>query len=367
METGREGVPALLDRSVPIVIPAVHPDDNLVTLVDELLGRGVSRVVVVDDGSGKGHAPFFDRCSELGAEVLVHDENMGKGMALKDAFALLIHGEEPIRGCVTADADGQHVSDDVLAVADEFVRLGCESLVLGVRDMGVEGVPRKNRLGNRFINACLRVFCGLSLADSQTGLRGIPLQLMDRCLDLEGDRFEFETQMLLLCHRDTPVVEVPIATIYDDPDRYQTHFDPIRDSLRILYVAVRTFVGFSATSIVTTALDLVLFWVLSRELRLAGIVLWAALATVLARVVSATVNFAINRRRVFRSEGNRRSQALRFVAVAVVQMFLSATLVQALAPLFPHSAAVLVKLAVDLFLFLINYQVQMRLVFAKRE
>ncbi|MBQ3282719.1 MAG: GtrA family protein, partial [Atopobiaceae bacterium] len=113
------------------------------------------------------------------------------------------------------------------------------------------------------------------------------------------------------------------------------------------------------------AVDVILFGLLSTEFRHAGIALWAALATVLARVVSASLNFAINRRRVFQTGGDVHSQARRFVAVAVAQMLLSALLVQGLAPLFPQAAAMLVKLAVDLVLFLANYQVQMRLVFSK--
>lgn len=355
----------MVGPSVPIVIPAVHPDDGLPTLVSELLGRGVSRIVVVDDGSGDIHHRVFERCRELGAEVLAHDENLGKGSALKDAFLYLLLGASPIIGCVTADADGQHIADDIIAVAEEFMRQDAKSLVLGVRDMGVEGIPRQSRFGNRFINACLRLFCGLKLTDSQTGLRGIPEELMSRCLDLEGDHFEFETQMLLLCQRDTPVVEVPIATVYDSVDQHKTHFKPIVDSLRVVYVTIRTFMGFSATSIATTAIDILLFGLLSAEFRHAGIVLWAALATVLARVVSASLNFAINRRRVFQTGGDVHSQARRFVAVAVAQMLLSALLVQGLAPLFPQAAAMLVKLAVDLVLFLANYQVQMRLVFSK--
>lgn len=333
--------------------------------MDDLLGRGIARIVVVDDGSGDMHQPIFERCRDLGAEVLVHDENQGKGSALKDAFLYLLLGSSPVIGCVTADADGQHIADDVVAVAEEFVKQDAKSLVLGVRDMGVEGIPRQSRFGNRFINACLRLFCGLKLTDSQTGLRGIPEELMSRCLDLEGDHFEFETQMLLLCQRDTPVVEVPIQTVYDSVDQHKTHFKPIVDSLRVVFVAVRTFMGFSATSIATTAVDVILFGLFSTEFRHAGIVLWAALSTVLARVASASLNFAINRRRVFQTGGDVRSQARRFVVVAAVQMFLSALLVQGLAPLFPQAAAMLVKLAVDLVLFLANYQVQMRLVFSK--
>ena len=360
-------MPAVIGSNVPIVIPSVHPDENLPMLVRALFDRGVSRIVVVDDGSGPAYHEVFGACREMGAEVLVHEENLGKGAALRDAFIHLIMGWEPIDGCVTADSDGQHAPDDVVAVAERFIAGGCDSLVLGVRDMGVEGVPRKSRVGNRFINACLRVLSGIKVTDSQTGLRAVPLRLMRECLDLEGDHFEFELQMLLLCPECAPLEEVPITTIYESEVNHQTHFRPVVDSLRIFYVSIRTFLRFSAASLVSTSLDIFLFWLLSMEFRSLGIPTWAILATVLARLASASLNFAINRRQVFQPGGDMRSQVVRYLTVALVLMMSSAILVQIFAPLVHHAAAVLVKIVVDCALFLINYQVQMRLVFAKRD
>lgn len=356
----------MLDKSIPIVIPALHPDASFPGLVEQLFELGATRIVIVDDGSGDDYRRLFERCHELGAEILVHDENEGKGAALRDAFVYLIMGWEPIRGCVTADADGQHAPADIIAVGEEFVRGGCGSLVLGVRDMGTEGVPRKSRMGNRFINACLRTLSGIHVTDSQTGLRGIPEPLMSRCLDLEGDHFEFELQMLLMCHGDTPIREVPIATIYESDVNHQTHFRPVVDSLRIFYVSVRTFLGFSATSLLSTSLDIFLFWLLSLEFRHAGLALWAILATVVARVVSATFNFIVNRRRVFQPGGDVLVQLWRFVSVAAVIMVSSAVLVQLIASHLHGCPVVLIKIVVDVLLFFVNYQVQMRVVFGNR-
>lgn len=219
-------------RRVPIVIPALNPDERLVELVRELYAHDVVQVIVVDDGSKQTCAPVFSACADLGACVLVHPHNMGKGRALKDAFAFLLESGTEIAGCVTADADGQHVVDDVLAVADCLANhVDCE-LVLGVRNLHGDTIPVKSLVGNGVINACLALFCGLHVSDSQTGLRGISTELMARCLDLPGDRFEFEMQMLLAC--TGTIEEVPIRTIYEEEGPHMTHFAPLRDSWAVV-------------------------------------------------------------------------------------------------------------------------------------
>jgi len=122
--------------------------------------------------------------------------------------------------------------DDVLAVADCLANhVDCE-LVLGVRNLHGDTIPVKSLVGNGVINACLALFCGLHVSDSQTGLRGISTELMARCLDLPGDRFEFEMQMLLAC--TGTIEEVPIRTIYEEEGPHMTHFAPLRDSWAVV-------------------------------------------------------------------------------------------------------------------------------------
>ncbi len=50
---------------VAIIIPVIDPKDRLVELADALVERGLSRIVVVDDGSSSEHAHIFDILSKL--------------------------------------------------------------------------------------------------------------------------------------------------------------------------------------------------------------------------------------------------------------------------------------------------------------
>ena len=79
-----------------VLIPAYKPSEKLVELIDELNADNI-RTLVVNDGSGSEYDAIFDKVRERGIEVVVHDVNMGKGMALKTGIERisLLFAEEP--------------------------------------------------------------------------------------------------------------------------------------------------------------------------------------------------------------------------------------------------------------------------------
>jgi glycosyltransferase involved in cell wall biosynthesis len=239
-----------------IIVPAYQPSAALPALVRELIGAG-RRVVVVDDGSGPAFRALFDSLPAE-ATVLRHGVNLGKGAALRTAmnFVLVTYPDAP--GVITADGDGQHLVADILRVA-EFVTEGSSALVLGVRAFTGE-VPWRSRFGNSVTRLLVRFLVGTSISDTQTGLRGIPRSLMEALLRLTSNGYEFELDMLVLVkHRGDAIREVPIQTVYIDNNK-SSHFDPIRDSLKIYFVLLR----FGLLSLSTALLDNVVFFVAYR-------------------------------------------------------------------------------------------------------
>ncbi len=224
---------------IPVVIPAFEPDGRLIKLCGELLERDGTSVVIVDDGSGAAYRPVFDELArEPGMIILRHEVNRGKGRALKTAFSWILTNMPDAPGCVTADADGQHTVTDIRRIA-ETLAAWPDRLVLGCRDFGGDGIPLKSRLGNRLTCAVMRLFCGVSVSDTQTGLRGIPADFMRSCLSIGGERFEFETNMLIASVGVIKLREVVIETVYDSATDHQTHFHPVRDSFRIYRLIFR--------------------------------------------------------------------------------------------------------------------------------
>lgn len=230
-------VPPVADAGIAIVVPAFNPPRSLPGYLAALRENGANPILLVDDGSRAGSAEVFRECIARvpGVELLTHPANRGKGRALKTAFARLLATRPGLAGCVTCDCDGQHAPGDVARCRDALAA-NPGALVLGCRAFSRADVPWKSRFGNAAVRFLFRVATGRAFLDTQTGLRAVPADFMRELLDCPGERFEFETRMLLRLGR-REVVQVPIRTVYSDGNR-GTHFRPLADSLRIVSVVL---------------------------------------------------------------------------------------------------------------------------------
>ena len=228
-------------ENLTILIPAYKPDDKLNKLIDDLKMAGFRNIVVVDDGGGETFRPFFVKAASQGAVVLTHEKNRGKGAALKTAFREILARFPDACGTVTADADGQHRPDDVIRVA-ESLRAHPDRLTVGTRTFA-SGIPFRSRLGNLWTIAEFRLLTGVTVHDTQSGLRGIPTALLPRLLTLPGERYDYEIRALVACVRSgKPPCEVPIATIYENGNA-TSHYRPLADTFstqRALFVGALT-------------------------------------------------------------------------------------------------------------------------------
>ena len=352
---------------IPVIIPAYEPDERLIGLLEDFRKENIRDVVIVNDGSGESYAEIFARAGLLlegiGGTILTHEVNRGKGRALKTAFSYVLECYPDAIGVVTADSDGQHTVECIRSVRRRLEEKP-SSLVLGVRTFDGEDIPWKSAFGNKLTMRVLAYVSGVRVSDTQTGLRGIPRDFMKRLIDVPGERFEFETQMLLETADRLPIEEVPIRTIYDSKENHQTHFNPLKDSIRIYRILGAKFIKYIFASLSSCVLDLVLFALFCRLLRGKPLPLpYVACATVLARILSAAYNFTMNYRVVFRSEEKVRDTVLKYVTLALIQMTLSAALVTFGTFLLPMLPEVLVKVVVDTVLFLVSYHVQRKYIF----
>ena len=129
---------------------------------------------------------------------------------------------------------------------------------------------------------------------------------------------------------------------------------------------LRSFLKFSASSGICFLLDYGLFTLLNAVLlRDMADGARELIATYGARIVSAVVNFLLNRNLVFRDASDPRRAAVRYTLLAVAQAAVSALLVYAVRRLTGSSALMetAIKVPVDVGLFLASYQIQKRWVF----
>lgn len=352
-----------LPDKITVVIPSYQPDEKLFGVLEGLAKKGFQNIVVVDDGSGETYAPIFERAScLLGVSVLVHPENLGKGAALKTAFAYCLK-EWPENGVVTVDGDNQHHAEDVLACCRKMCE-ETDSVILGTRNFSAAEVPFRSRLGNILTKEIFRLVCGVKIADTQTGLRAVPAGYLPIMLEIEGSRYEYETNMLLeLKKRGIPFAEVPIRTIYLD-ENSSSHFAPFRDSLRIF----RTICFFGVSSVLAGLLDLFVFYLgVSLLARVMPGGIWnIAAAAAGARICSSAFNYRMNRRKVFGC--GERNAVLKYYALCILQFGVSAGAVSLLAAVFPAGSLekTLLKAGVDMLLFFLSYQIQREWVFREK-
>ncbi len=222
-------------KDIVLLIPALNPDRLLIKLIEGLAPTWNRPIVIVDDGSGeKARKEIFPAVKEMGCDIVTNSVNLGKGRALKNGFNYILNAYPTAVGAVTADADGQHTVGDIIACAEALVSGGKPlPLVLGCRDFDDPSVPRRSMFGNKITRGFMRAMNGVSVSDTQTGLRAVSAEFMKYLMNVPGERFEFETNMLIAAKESgTPIKEITIQTVYIQNNR-ATHFDPFGDSLKV--------------------------------------------------------------------------------------------------------------------------------------
>lgn len=356
----------MMRQNCVILIPALNPPESFLLYLEQLGKCGFEHIIVVDDGSGAEKRRLFEQAEKLGCVVLRHERNRGKGAALKTGFAYYLeHFQGNCDGVVTVNSDGSDVVEDVQKIAQalhEEQAAGKNVLVLGARDFSGDNVSRAERWRNRIGRGAYRFLLGIQVQDTLTGLRGVPDAMIPECVTLPGDGYEYETSKLIQCEA-SGYREVPVQTPAVKRDE-KVHYR-VKDMLQIYFVIFRKFLRFVMISLFVSALDIFLFWLLT-EYFLTGIAYPIVWGTVIARGISASINYVMNRYLVFRSNEDQRKSASMFLALTVVQGSLSALFVQLLEVLSSADPVVL-KVIVDVGLFFVSYKVQHGVIFKKEK
>lgn len=352
--------------SVAIVLPSLNPDAKFGKVIDGLLENKFSRIVIINDGSDEVHSSWFDKAAEHPeCTILRHEENKGKGRGLKTAFEYIVENMPEVAGVITIDGDGQHLVGDIIACGNAMLAHE-DKVIMGCRDFNVPGVPARSVAGNKTTARMFRIAYGIKLSDTQTGLRAIPARYLKRFCGIKGERFEYETNMLLQMKRmGIGFVEQPIETVYDG-DNSGSHYNAVKDSWRIFKVMFK----FLLSSGASTLIDLGAFYLIMRIFG-ANLGKSAALvATVIARLLSSFINFNTNNSVVFENKGHYKRSMLRYYCLCIPQMLVSAGLVTLINSLFANTAPIivtLIKFVVDTGLFFISYGIQREWVFSQKD
>ena len=358
--------------NISVVLPSLDPDEKLTAVIDGLLEYGFSDIILVNDGSKPENMHFFTDAAKKHPEVqlLNHEVNRGKGAALKTAFSWFLKNRPDGLGVVTVDGDNQHHPADTRSCCQHMLETG--HITLGCRDFSLPQVPARSRFGNKTTSMVFRLFCGIRITDTQTGLRAFPRDTLEFLCGVKGDRFEYETNMLLeMKTNGLPFDEVKIRTVYIEENK-SSHFNPLKDSWRIYKLILAHFFRYTLSSIASSILDIGLFSLFARVFSssLTGLALDAA-ATGLARLLSSLFNFFLNKKLVFRSGVSTGTAMLRYYALAVPMMIAQALLTDGFTSLLKLKQGsllhTLVYALVMTVLYFVSYSIQQRWVFANKK
>ena len=335
-----------------IIIPALKPDEKLRDIVEQNWNLE-SQTIVVDDGSGEEFTDFFDKLEEK-CIVLHHKENLGKGEAIKTALQYI---QQELWECGVIgimDADGQHLPKDMdrlLSKAEECPG----ALVLGCRQMG-RSVPWKSRIGNRITCRVFKWITGVSVSDTQTGLRAFSSELLELMLEIPGSRYEYEINVLTECaRRGIEIIELPARTIYHDKHNSCSHFRKIRDSVKIY----KELMKFSFASLISFLLDYLLFCLLACITGDCNLGLWVAI--IWARMISGVCNYTINSHLVFCTKRTA-GTAAKYILLAVLILLMNNAILYLYAA-YLHIPSYVAKALTEVTLFAASFLAQKEMVF----
>ncbi len=337
------------------LVPSYEPDEALLKVVSELLNNSFT-VVVVNDGSASSYNEIFN---QLPSEVhyLSYEKNQGKGFALKHGFTYIKDHLNPDSLIVTLDSDGQHRVSDAIKICDVCERES--GIVLGSRYFG-KGTPFKSRFGNFMARTTFLISTRHKIYDTQTGLRAFDFSLLEMLINVKGNRYEYEMNVLLEAVRnEISVKEERIETIYLD-NNSGTHYNAFKDTLRIFKEVIK----FSASSLIGFLVDYVAFTLLT--LIPCDWAHWLIACNIIARVISASVNFTINYKLVFKSQDKVWAAILKYAMLAIFILGCNTLLLWILVEQAGMNKY-LAKVIVEVTMFITSWLVQRLFVFRKKK
>lgn len=212
------------------LIPAYNPTDKMPETVSKLKEFDYT-VIIVNDGSTEEYMYLFEQ-SDKADMILTHSQNRGKGAAMKTGFKFILENCKPPYTVVTVDADGQHQLPDIQTVTRTAMS-NPGTLIVGSRRLGKDA-PYRSRSGNAITRAMLHTLTPVKkVYDTQSGLRAFSDELIPSMIEIEGERYEYEMNMLIgINDRGFPIKEVRIQAVYIG-DNSCSHFRTWYDAQRI--------------------------------------------------------------------------------------------------------------------------------------
>lgn len=353
-------------HDVVIMIPAYNPDEKFIAFLENLKRAEYEHIIVIDDGSREDTKHYFSEARDIyHCHVITHSMNLGQGRAYKSGFNYYLSelaggGYSGTLGVIQCDCDGQHHIEDIDRCAG-LLRQNPARFILGVRNFSDKSIPLRSRFGNNCTSLVFKLFCGLDLKDTQTGLKGIPASFIPALMETPGERFEYASSVLLETKKQgVEILQFPIQTIYINGNE-TSHFNPLLDSVRIYSLILK----YMMSSLSSFIVDIVLYSIFISLMRNISTEYYIIAATYFAKIFSCTYGYAINKNLVFGNRGRSAVTAIKFFLLCILQSTCSGFITREFVFMTQWNE-VFCKIMVDTLLFFISFQIQNRWVFSHK-
>lgn len=201
-------------QRVAFIIPAYNEEGSIESVISDIK-KNVPidlnyEIVVVDDGSKDKTS---DVAKKAGAHVISHILNSGSGSAT--ATGLSYAQQNNFDLAITLDADGQHEAKDAIKGIEILNKKGVD-LLIGSRLIDSKGMSKVKIIGNKGLSFVTYLLFGISVTDSQSGLRLFSKRALDN-LKWKTSGYEFCSEMLWRARqKGLKIDEYPIKAIYTD-------------------------------------------------------------------------------------------------------------------------------------------------------
>lgn len=215
---------------VVVGIPALNEERTIGKVVVRSL-RHSEKVVVVDDGSKDDTALLAE---SLGAVVLRHGRNLGKGAAIRDCFEWAKRSGADI--LVTVDGDAQHDPEEIPKLVEALTAAHAD-VVIGSRLTRPRGMPRYRWAGVRLLDHGTQVTVDGRIVDAQSGFRAYSRRAIENLVAAEYG-MGVDSELIIRAHKaGMNIVEVPISADYGG-SRTSKH-NPIMHGLDVIFSMVK--------------------------------------------------------------------------------------------------------------------------------
>ena len=217
-----------------MVIPAYDAEATIGTVVIGVK-QYISTIIVVDDGSRDA---TFTTAKALGAIVLQHGKNSGKGMALQTGFRYALeHGFDAV---ISIDADNQHDPTEIPKFLAQYWKSDAD-IIIGSRMHEKDSIPRYRYIPNQVGVACISWAAGTHFPDTQSGYRLYRRSVLE-AIRIKAKGFHAETEILIKAgKKGFAIVSIPIKPIYFPPGQTISHYRTIIDTYLICITFLKSF------------------------------------------------------------------------------------------------------------------------------